>query len=84
VSAPDWPVSGIYNASSGGIAKPVRCHETRPFLHHLATSGLFGQTLTWPSIHGQPYVNFRGNNDPEIENPPDGRALKKKTEVVGL
>jgi hypothetical protein len=23
------------------------------------------------------YVNFRGNSDPEIENPPEGRALKE-------
>jgi hypothetical protein len=28
------------------------------------------------------YVNFRGNNDPEIENPPEGRALKKKTKTA--
>jgi hypothetical protein len=29
------------------------------------------------AILGLQYVNFRGNNDPEIENPPEGRALKK-------
>jgi hypothetical protein len=27
------------------------------------------------AILGLQYVNFRGNNDPEIENPPEGRAL---------
>jgi hypothetical protein len=29
------------------------------------------------AIHGLRYVNFRGNDDPEIENPPEGRALKE-------